>query len=71
VTPAWVLVAAAVAALLLLAPVIFRAWLDRLLAARRARTEELVARARRASATPGEARVDVEKSSVLDEGPLR
>ncbi len=70
-TPAWLVVAAAFGAALLLAPALFRAWLDRHLAERRARTEALVARARDAAVTPSEARVDVEKCAVLDERPLR
>jgi hypothetical protein len=69
--PGWALAAAFFGAALLLAPVLFRAWLDRSLAARRARTEALIARARDAAVTPSEAQVDDEKSSVLDDRPLR
>jgi hypothetical protein len=69
VIPGWALVLAFFAAALLLAPVLFGAWLERTVAERRARTEALVARVRGAAA-PGEARVDVEKSDVLENRPL-
>jgi hypothetical protein len=76
--PAWVLAAAFFGAALLLAPVLFHAWLDRFLADRRAHTEALAARARDAErsrthdgAAPDEARVDDEKAAVLDDRPLR
>ena len=76
--PAWVLVAAFFGAALLLAPVLFHAWLERFLAERRARTEALVARVREAergrhapSDAPPDARVDDEKASVLEDRPLR